>query len=211
MTTFQTLQNRVRSEDRDCLLEKLGYHNRARGEETIGTFVSTPSLYEWIRTGHYDMKYSAESFYKKLCALFRIDAFECDEALEKARGFLDKVNRSDTPHIYIDTGFRRKSEPIHVLAFMESRRRIMFQKEHILSQSLEKTLDEVAETVREHYSDNNGTLPLWGEIRRYVYHHTDGRRFVFNPDGTLDEDTPEVAESRARIAIGSKTLEPGCE
>jgi len=54
--------------------------------------------------------------------------------------------------------------------------------------------------VKKHFKEKNGKLPIWGDIVNYVYHHSDGKAYVFSPNGTLDKDG-EYTESVATIHL----------
>jgi len=49
-------------------------------------------------------------------------------------------------------------------------------------------------------------LPMWGKIQRYVYHHSDGRNFLFDPEGNLIPEAQEVVESQAQMSLHGRPL-----
>jgi hypothetical protein len=42
---------------------------------------------------------------------------------------------------------------------------------------------------------------LWGKIDNYVYHHFDGRKYIFDSDGRQLKGISDIKESRATISI----------
>ena len=105
-----------------------------------------------------------------------------------------------TPYIFVDTGFKREGQTIISMAAMEPKRRIALDTEEIALLPLDAVLEKVVNIVRTHYRESGGSLPLWGEIEYYLYHHIDGRDYQFRPDGTLC-DSVTVSESIARMRL----------
>ena len=62
-------------------------------------------------------------------------------------------------------------------------------------------LKSISKMVGKHYLVNNGELAMWGRIENYVYHHYDGKKYVFDGDGCLLEDAKEIFESRATLSL----------
>ena len=117
-------------------------------------------------------------------------------ALEQER------KRFQKSYLFIDTKFKRTSEPIFALAFMEHKRRISYA---CVGEFYFKTDDEilkiVSEFVKEDYFTCDGRVPLWGKIVSYNWHHVDGKVYIFDVDGSYKLSPTKVRESRAILSI----------
>jgi len=101
-------------------------------------------------------------------------------------------------YIYVNTNFKRTSEPIFVLAAMEYIRRLKV-KDMLLFQTDDEMFETISTVVKNHYNENDGKLNLWGDIVSYNYHHYDGKQYVFDKDGNIINDV--VSESKATVSI----------
>jgi hypothetical protein len=207
MNLIETIRQRVRALDPDALVKTLGYRSVPKGRKTLEEFLQAPDIESWLSGSHYDLTHSSRSFLKALCR--ELDLGEaCEREIAAYERKQEELQKMETPWIFIYTGFRRKSEPIFALAFLEPRRRIVFDKAWARGRRLEEILDELSRLIPEHYREHEGKLPIWGPIRSYVYHHTDGSQYIFDPDGTLREDQPLPEENRAELELKGKKFDP---
>ena len=88
---------------------------------------------------------------------------------------------------------------------LERKRRITLDKKMYLEKSEEEINAYVSNAVKLHYKWKNGTLPLWREIRAYLYYDAEGKRTVYSVLGeVLDDD--EIQEIRASVSLKNKHL-----
>ena len=66
--------------------------NRKRAANT-GSFLKADSLYEWIKVGHFDFRYSAEGFVLAVVKECSFDQKPFMEEIEKAKVILHEQNR----------------------------------------------------------------------------------------------------------------------
>ena len=154
------------------------------------------------------MKYNSEEFLYKLAETVGLSE-EMQKHLHRYRKRLDAIAKMSQPSIFIDTHFKRNSEPIFVLALMEGRRRIFIDKEVLVYKRLDEALNDIGSIVKKHYRDSEGSLKMWGKIERYVYHHTDEAVYIFDKDGRIMEEAEEIAESKAELTIGGRPISIG--
>ena len=205
MTLLETIKKKAANYSKEALLKKMGYRNMKAGEKRLDSLLRADDLYIWLKIGGFDMKYSSEEFLCKLAEILEIlDEMHKDIARYQKR--LDEISKMKQPYIFIDTYFVRKNEPIFSLGFMESSRNIGIDKEHLVFKGLDKVLEYIGDMISTHYVQSGGILSLWGKIYNYVYHHTDGGRYIFDTDGRLNEDTEEIIESKAELKIGNKEI-----
>jgi len=110
-------------------------------------------------------------------------------------------------YLFINTNFKRKSEPIFVLAFMEHKRRIAYKSiGNLYFKSDNKILEIVSKFVKEDYFTCDGTIKLWGDIVSYNWHHLDDKIYVFNKNGSFKISTRNIVESKATLSIKGKEI-----
>jgi hypothetical protein len=207
MNLIETIRQRIRTLDPDALVKSLGYRSVTKGRKTLEEFLQAPDIERWLSGSHYDLTHSSRSFLEALCReLNLVEA--CSEKIADFERRQEELQKMENPWIFIYTGFRRKNEPIFALAFLEPSRRIVFDKEWARGRTLEEIFDELSRLIPRHYREHEGKLPIWGPIRSYVYHHTDGHQYIFDPDGTLREDQPLPEENRAELKLKGKKFDP---
>ena len=108
-------------------------------------------------------------------------------------------------YLYIDTNFKRKSESIFVLAFMEYKRRVNYKDiGNLYFQSDSEILNMVSKFVKEDYFTCNGQIKIWGNIISYNWHHVDGKVYIFNTNGDYISKNKNNNESKAILTIKGK-------
>lgn len=198
------LMNMIKQRVSDrCLPEvviAMGYRSNCVGLATLEAFLGCDSIELWLKTAHYDFKYSSEEFLFALCRVLEI----AHEIVAKDVGvFRDKSNvlrQMVQPYVFIETNFRRTNEPIIALAMMEHKRRIFLDKEAFVFLSLTQSLQKIGKMVRQHYVTSNGDALIWGKILHYCFHHTDGRVYVFDVHGVVLPCEPK-SESCATLML----------
>jgi hypothetical protein len=208
MNLIETIRRRVRALDPDALVKSLGYRSVPRGRKTLEEFLQAPDIESWLSGSHYDLTHSSRSFLEALCRELELGE-ACGGEIDAYERKHEQLLTMEKPWIFIDTGFRRKCEPIFSLAVMEPVRWIPLEKEWALGRSLDELFAELSRLIPRHYREHEGKLPLWGTIRSYVYHHTDGSRHIFGPDGILRKEESPPEENRAELRIGGRRIEPG--
>ena len=207
MNLIYAINQALEQTNHDELLKTMGYYNLKTGQKTLLKFINTDSIYLWLKHGNYDMKFNSEEFLQHLLKALHLTSVGNVE-LKQYNRRLDALRAMrNTPYIFIDTHFKRASQPIFALAFMEGRRNIGIDKELLVFKSESEILEIIGSIVKNHYISSDGKLPLWGKIFTYIYHNTDGKKFIFNPDGTLSQDQGEILESRAELRIGNQIIE----
>ena len=206
MTLHKQIRQKLEQVSQNDVLRSMGYHNLKVGHKTLQKFLDTDTIYLWLKTGNFDIKHSSEGFLRALIKAVNLPASFAENEIQKSQKRLDHIAEMKEPYIFIDTKFKRKSEPIFVLAILEGRRRISIDKELLVDKSRTEIFEEVGKVIRQHYLSHEGRLDMWGEIYMYVYHHSDGNTYIFNPDGALSEDHEDIPESKAELRIGNQKI-----
>ena len=103
-------------------------------------------------------------------------------------------------YIFVNTNFKRKSEPVFALAFLEHRRRLSLPKDDLVFKTDKEIFKIIGNIVKNHFIKTNGKIDLWGKITNYNYHHKDGKSYVFDTDGNMVVDK-KIIESKAVLSL----------
>ncbi len=197
------LMDQVRAIGPEVVLKRMGYRALGKPLQRLDSFAAN-NLLDWLLGGGFDFRYTNEQFVAAL-----IQAAELPAALQESveATFSASVQRKndlekmDQPYIFIDTGFRRKSEDVITLVGMQGLLRITIAKKDVLGDPREE-LARVCALVRRHYEEKQGKLDLWGTIQSYVYYPDAHTRIIISPDGVVSPPDTPVCESMAFIRIG---------
>lgn len=192
---FQTLQtNLVNLDEHLNLAKKLGYYNLDKFKKAVLKIIQAKSLDVFLQNGYYDYVYTSENLVLKLAKIYGFDILD---ELNQAKKLNDEVKKYKNSYIYIDTNFKRTTQPIFMLAMMQGVRYVYFDKKELVFKSLDKQLQFISKIVKNHYKKIK-KLPLFGEITGYKFNHL-GKNYSFGVDGTLQDR--EIYESIAWIEI----------
>ena len=191
------LQLRSAGVDDRFLLESMGYARpTGKARQRIREAVRSPA--QFLEGSSFDFKYSNEAFIKRLGTALGLEAPWLDAQIE----MLKKENRAQAaafqPYLFIDTGFRRRSQPVCVLALLDHQRYLRFSQ-RFWRLPIHEQVAQAQERVREHMTETRGDLGLWGQVRRYVFHFSPTGHVVIDPNGQL---TDEVAKPPSAAVLG---------
>ncbi len=203
---IKTINEKLNTIDISTLHKKVGYNSSKKFIETLEKLKSTRNSYDWLYCSHYDLVYSSKDFLIKLCEVLEIDEILVDDEIKKAVLYYKEQEKFKSSYIFVNTNFKRKSEPIFALALCEKFRNIsLYKKENLLFKSIEEILNNLSFQIKSHYEENNGGLKIWRKIVNYQVHLFD-KIYVFDVNGNLLEYANEVSESRATIFVNNKKL-----
>jgi hypothetical protein len=200
MKPFKDLQNTLKDVNLALVSKELGYKSEQRGANSLDKFLKTKNLSNWIDNGFYDFKFTSLNFYKTLAKLFDASDEEIEQDLKEAKIYKKEYDSFVHSYIFVNTNFRRKNEPILVLSILESKRRLLLKIENLMFRSDEDILKKVGTIIRRHYRLKKGTLPVWGDIKNYQYHHKDDKTYLFDIYGNYIPNDG-VCESLATIGL----------
>ena len=195
------MESAVSSANMEAIAHKLGYKKDAFEERLSKHFQNS---FLGLDQSTFDFKYSGEEFIKSLAKELKIDQQVATESLDCIHRFLSKCQKSP-PRIFVVTDFdiHKRTLPIFLLVNFEYLRRATFRCDQFIDNK-KQMLSFVSSWVTDHYQSNKGVLEVWGNIKSYLYTDEDGKKYVFQPDGTfvLEEDLKEKpVESQAFIRI----------
>lgn len=181
----EILNQKIKDSSHEELKQKLGYQSTKKLENSVNKFLQTKTIYEWLNSGFYDLVYDSIGFLNKLCKEFDIDKKFYNEELEKCQKLKVEMERFKDAYIFVNTNFKRVSEPIFALALLESKRRVsLYKDEKYLFKSIDEILNITSIFIEEHYKENGGKLAIWKDIINYQLHLFD-EIYTFEVTGEL--------------------------
>ena len=207
MTLFDQIQKKLQELGIDQVVETLGYKpsRLEKVRDALQILLNAEEIDTFLDQSYFDFRYDTRGLLKAVCTVLNIPKIDLAVTLEAYDDKQRRLAAMKAPYIFIYTGFKRQNQPIVALAAMESKRRIPLDKKMYLSKTKEELDLYIRRAVKLHYKWRKGELPLWGEIRAYIYYDTEGNRTVYSPLGEVIEEE-EIRESRATVKIGHKTL-----
>ena len=203
MSLQNTLVTKLKHLEPIEILRKIGYRKITdKSIERLKNVLSDKLL--GFDKSNFDFKYSNVEFVKALCDLCEIDIKNYQDGIDKQLEHISTLKHAYWPQVFVYTGFRRKSQPIFALAFMEARRHLYLPIEYKLA-SLDDQVEYVKTLISEHYKKTEGHLDIWGEIRNYVFNFSKNEYLVFNPAGELI-DEKGVTQNTAKLTLGNKDI-----
>ena len=207
MTLLQQIQTNFKNREITDIVKALGYKSskNAKVTQALTELLSITDIADYLDKSYYDFKYNSRTLLKAICRVAGVSKIDYAVTIDAYEDRKRRLEALQNPYIFVDTNFKRRGEPIFALAMLESKRRINLDKEMYLERSEEEINAYISNAVKLHYKWRKGTLPVWGEIRAYLYYDTEGKRTVYSVLGDVIEDDT-VQESRASVSLKTKHL-----
>lgn len=193
------LQEQLRQHDTDTVLRQLGYapDNRLALERLLTTVEDD---YYGLDQSRFDFRYSGADFLRALCRQLDLPPEPVEAEINRVQNELKAETTAFKPYLWVDTHFRRTTQPLFALAACESQRYLPLDWR--LPQRPEaEQLATVRALIDKHWQATKGDLGIWGQIQVYWYYYAEEQYWLLSPKGEwLDEDTGPVP-SQARVRI----------
>lgn len=200
----------VKAQGRHALLRQMGYRNVEKSLKRLDALLNSPSVYAWFRTKQagFDFKYSAIEFFRELYKAAGIADASAELVIKEVRDRDERIRVLPRYHIFIDTGFKRKSEPIFVLAVCARLRHIPCSKERLIDMNEDEKYAYFKALIQSHYQESNGTIGIWGTIKHYVVFAGDSKKIVYFPDGSVAPISEKIDIAKAVLELKGKDIVP---
>ncbi len=196
MKLHKLIKQKLLEHSQDTVIKQMGYRSLKVGRKTLESFLNSKNVYEWLKEGHYDLKYASEPFVWKLVEVLGIPIDIASADIKKAQKRYQAFSEMKDPYLRAETNFRRNGEFIFALMFASSKSRIAIHKESLVYKTDEDIFDGVGKMIRKHYSEYKGALPVLGMIVYYLYDHSDGNTYKFTIEGKLLNENKENKEGK---------------
>lgn len=115
----------VESIGSEKILESLGYQNTSHKHSTrLQKVIESDTL--GLDEAYFDFKYSNSDYILKLAEICDISINEAKQFIVATTDKLTEKKQAFKPYVFVNTGFKRTSQPIFALALLEHRRYINF-------------------------------------------------------------------------------------
>lgn len=187
--------------NRDSSMKPFGYNLSRKGQNKWQLLVDAGSIKCFLEKNHYDLVHTNFSFLMQVCDVLHMDVQEVSDVYEALKIKQTQLNVMMQPYIFVYTEFKRRNEPIFVLALMENLRHLKLEKSAVL-ESKDDGLNLAKQMVQHHFKKTCGTLPLWGKIISYHY-HVQHNYYTLDTTGKRIEThkNPLESESFAIVAL----------
>jgi hypothetical protein len=184
INNFKTdLVLRVAAIPRDEVLKAMGYQRATSANlERLQFVLDDPEF--GLNDSGFDFKYSSEGFLRALCVVTGMDMALADQRICRIKKYLEEEREAFKPYIWVDTGFKRKSQPIFALAVCEHQRYLDFPK-GFWRFSLDRQLGRAQCHVREHVYETGGDLGIWGPIKQYWFYYQKDTAYLLALNGEV--------------------------
>lgn len=187
----------------DEILKAMGYQNPTSANfERLQTVIDDADF--GLNDSGFDFKYSSQGFLRALCVATGIDMRVADQCINQRKRLLEEERRAFKPYIWVDTGFKRQSQPLFALAACEHQRYVDFPK-GFWRLAVDQQLDRARCLVREHAHETGGDLGIWGQIEMYRYYYRKNRAILLSLDGEMvgkhEGSVPDRATGSRELGI----------
>ncbi|WP_462110048.1 hypothetical protein [Campylobacter concisus] len=191
---YEQLKFLTQNSDKKALSKALGYVREQNFTRVLANLDTAKSLDEFITKGHFDWVHSSETL---ILALSKHFGLSIDAELGEVQKLYNERVKFRGSYIYIDTDFKRKSEPIFALAMAQHLRYISLTP--FLDELCFKALDEqlkVISNVTKNYYQKTQTLPIFGAITGFKLYFL-GKDYSLDTNGNFTDK--EITEQVATI------------
>ena len=191
---YEQLKNLTQNSDKKALSKVLGYVREQNFTRALANLEAANSLDEFITKGHFDWAHSSETL---ILALSKHFALNIDAELSEVQKLYNERVKFRGSYIYIDTDFRRKSEPIFALAMAQHLRYISLTPflDELCFKALDEQLKAISKITKSYYQKTQ-TLPIFGAITGFKLYFL-GRDYSLDINGNFTDK--EIAEQVAVI------------
>lgn len=174
---------RVAAMPREEILRAMGYQRPTSANlERLQSVLDDPEF--GLTDSGFDFKYSSEGFLRALCVVTGMDRALADHRISRIKKYLDEEREAFKPYLWVDTGFKRRSQPLFALAVCEHQRYLDFPK-GFWRLSIDRKLGRAQCRVREHVYETGGDLGIWGEIKQYWFYYKKDAAYLLALNGEV--------------------------
>lgn len=208
MHVQQEIAKRAAQYGEDELLKLIGIPKpKERDRLRLRSVIADPTV--GVDHSPFPFTESGTLFAKSLGVVLGIGPEVMDATITQIKEELEEIANRFTPRIFVETHFKRASQPLFALAACEHFRRPNLD-EYTLAVYFQTTEAEqiqlVGKFVREHYVICKGDLGIWGPIGHYVCTFAPERAWIFRPDGNLVRETDATSHSEAKLTLNGKQI-----
>lgn len=193
---------RVAAVPQEELLKAMGYQKPTSANlERLQHVLDSPEF--GLNDAGFDFKFSSEGFLRAMCTLVGMDMALTDQRITRVKKRLAEEKAAFQPYLWVDTGFKRKNQPLFALAVCEHQRYLHFPK-GFWRLTLDRQLGRAQCMVREHVYETGGDLGIWGGIEQYSFYYKKDAAYLLARNGEVMGKREGPVPNQA---IGSQELD----
>lgn len=203
-----TLVSRAERLDETSLLSLMGYPSPSdRDHKRLRHVLTDPMLgvFHWP----FPFTTRGTDFLRLLGAALSLDLAQLNQAIADIERAAAEASDRFIPHIFVETHFRRTTQPIFALAACEPQRYITPDDETLqlwFFGDQTKRLDLISEQVRNHYTEHQGQLGIWGPISHYILTYAADKALTIHPDGRIGAEAQMPSPARAALLYRNRPI-----
>ena len=157
--------------------------------------------------GGYDLKFSDSEFLSKLCSVIGIDINTYQSELDAMHAeHKDRRERFES-YVFVDTGFKRTTQPIFALAAYSSQRYLWLEYE-VRILPVNEQIEFVQDLIKNHYEQHDAQLGIWGDIKKYLFVYAEGIQLEISPDGHVLTESAAPPINNPSLSVGNVDIAP---
>lgn len=196
MTLQILIKDKISKKSSEQIAQLLGYSTTNKFDKRVKEVTESPYLA--LDKSYYDFHYSSREFIRRLSEVLGIPEHLYNKVIAEIEATL-ALNRQKKPYFFLETNFKRESQPIFMLAALQNNRFLSVDKE-IYNLLLNEQLIPLTTIVKKH-NKQHPVIDMWGEVQSYVYLYTDETVLVFSTSGELLSSETEYFYSKAILAL----------
>jgi len=185
MKLYKEIKQKLTEQSQDIVIKQMGYSSLKVGRKTLKAFLNAKNVYEWLKEGHYDLKYASEPFVWKLVEVLDISLDIARADIEKAKKRYSAFSLMKDPYLRVEANIDRSRHSFFAFMLGSSKGRINMHKESLVYKTDEEIFKSIGKKIKKHYKEYKDELPVLGKIEYYLYDHIDSKTYRFTIDGNL--------------------------
>ena len=147
----------------------------------------------------FDFFDTRHEFVRKLSLELDINSLFCIAIINEIQVELTRKKEKFTPYIFIETNFKRTTQPLCSLAFCESMRYIAIDKA-IGVLTLNQQLSHIQNLIKRHFQEYPH-VPVWGDVKYYIYFYDEKLVLKLSPSGAIEDAVTDYSTARAVLSL----------
>jgi len=196
MSLQSIILNKLQDKDKAQIAKKLGYSTVSKLESSIRLI--TENKYLGLDKNTFSFNLTNRQLLRKLCDELEIPELLYTQIIKEIDVELSK-DKGKKPYFFLETNFKRDSQPIFALAGLQGRRFLAVNKD-IYKLPLNSQLEKLSAVIQAHHK-STPKLDMWGTIEFYVYYYDTETVVVFSTEGKVVRACTEYFYSRATMSL----------
>jgi len=190
MNIQQTIVDASAIRGLDAIAKEMGYANVKKGVARLERVLASPDL--GMIKPEYDGRYSSEGFVRTLLDVLNLAHLLDVQEMSELHAHVEDERYGYRPWLFVDTNFKRTTQPIFALAFTEGLRRLSLPKalKHMTLQEQIDYLKPFITDFLDSLEERDGEVQMWGKPVCFYCHLGKDHVLKLDLDGALIEDIP---------------------